>query len=134
MTKLSYVEGIGPAYEALLNEAGISDTKQYLEICSTVQGRKELAQKTGIAPNLILTWTNHLDLCRIKGVGGQFAELLEASGVDTVPELATRNAANLHAKMISMNAEKKRVRRVPGIHDVENWILEAKTLPRIVKY
>ena len=83
---------------------------------------------------MILTWVNHSDLFRITGVAGEYAELLEASGVDTVPELAQRNAANLQAKMAEVNEEKKLVRRVPSESEVESWVTEAKTLPRRVDY
>lgn len=38
---------------------------------------------------------------------GQFAELLEAAGVDTIKEFRHRVAANLYAKLAAVNAEKK---------------------------
>ena len=104
--KLSAIEGIGPAYEEKLNEAGIDTPGALLEKCATPKGRKELAEQTGISSKLILNWANHADLFRISGVAGQYAELLEATGVDTVPELAQRNPHNLHAAMVKANEEK----------------------------
>jgi predicted flap endonuclease-1-like 5' DNA nuclease len=83
---------------------------------------------------LVLEWVNHVDLFRIKGVGSEYADLLEAAGVDTVPELAQRNAANLQQKMAEVNATKKLVRRLPVLSQVEDWIKQAKTLPRVIKY
>jgi predicted flap endonuclease-1-like 5' DNA nuclease len=83
---------------------------------------------------LILKWVNHVDLYRIKGVGSEYADLLEASGVDTVVELAQRNAANLFAKMNNINVEKRLVRRPPTQSQVENWIAQAKDLPRLITY
>ena len=93
-----------------------------------------MAQATGISDKLILKWVNHADLFRIKGVAGEYAELLEAAGVDTTPELAQRNAENLHSKMVETNAAKHLVRQVPAQSQVAGWIAEAKQLPRKVSY
>lgn len=97
--KIVDIQGIGPAYAEKLIAAGIETVDQLLEAGKTSKGRKELEEKTGISGKFILTWVNHADLFRIKGVGPQFAELLEASGVDTVKEFGHRVAANLVAKM-----------------------------------
>ena len=83
---------------------------------------------------LILKFVNHADLCRIKGVGGEYSELLEAAGVDTVPELAQRNAANLTAAMAKVNEEKKLVRSLPSEKQVTNWVAQAKELPRVISH
>lgn len=95
---------------------------------------KAIAEKTGISEKLVLKWVNHADLFRINGVAGQYAELLEASGVDTVVELGQRNASNLAAKMADVNAEKNLTNRVPSEAEVDRWTEEAKTLPRHVSY
>lgn len=105
-----------------------------MESCASPKGRKALAEKTGISDKLILKWTNHADLFRIKGVGPQFAELLEASGVDTVKEFGHRVAANLAAKMAEVNAKKNLVNRVPGESELQKMIDEAKTLPAVMTY
>ena len=96
--------------------------------------RKALEDATGISGKLILTWTNHADLFRVKGVGPQFAELLEAAGVDTVKELKTRNAANLAAKMLEVNEAKHLVRRVPVEIEIQRMIDQAKDLPAVMTY
>ncbi len=132
--KIEDVEGIGPSYGEKLREAGITDTDGLLTACNTKKQRTELAEKTEITETLIGKWANMVDLYRIKGVGSEFAELLEASGVDTVPELAQRNAENLAAKMIEMNDAKSLTRRVPTGAEVEKWVAEAKTLPRMLEY
>ena len=102
--------------------------------CATPKGRAALAEATGISEKLILTWTNHADLFRVKGVGPQFAELLEAAGVDTVKEFRHRVPENLVKKMQETNAAKKLVRRVPSVKQVEKMIAEAKELKPVVKY
>ena len=132
--KVEDVEGIGPSYGEKLREAGITDTDTLLQHTKTKKQRTELAEKTGIADGHILNWANMVDLYRITGVGSEFAELLEAAGVDTVPELAQRNAANLAAKMAEVNEEKKLTRRVPTEADCEKWVAEAKTLDRMIEH
>ena len=98
------------------------------------KSRAKLAEKSGITEKLILKWANYADLFRIKGVGGEYAELLEAAGVDTVPELAKRKAESLAAKMAEVNSAKKLVRRVPNAKQVQNWIEQAGKLQRIIQY
>ncbi|RME74648.1 MAG: DUF4332 domain-containing protein [Chloroflexi bacterium] len=134
MAKLTKVEGIGEVYAGKLVEAGITTTGQLLEKGSTAKGRKELADQTGISPKLILEWVNHIDLFRVKGIGEEYADLLEAAGVDTVPELAQRNPDNLYDKLVEVNAEKKLVRQLPGRNQVRAWVEQAKTLPRVIEY
>ncbi len=134
MAKLTKVEGIGEAYAEKLAAIGIVSTGALLEKGATPQGRKEIAERTGISPKLVLRWVNHVDLFRVKGIGEEYADLLEAAGVDTVPELAQRNPENLHKKIIEVNAEKKLVRQLPGLNQVREWIDQAKRLPRKITY
>ena len=102
MAKLSTIEGIGEAFEKKLKDSGINSVEELLEAGTSPAGRKALAEKIGISDKLVLKFVNHADLMRIKGIGGEYSELLEAAGVDTVPELANRNARNLVAKMIEV--------------------------------
>ncbi len=132
--KIIDIQGIGPAYAEKLIAAGVETVDQLLEIGKTAKGRKELEEKTGIAGKFILTWVNHADLFRIKGVGPQFAELLEASGVDTVKEFAHRVAANLVAKMQEVNEQKHLTKVVPTEAQVQAMIDQAKELPGVVTY
>ena len=134
MTKLIDIEGVGPAYAAKLQKAGVRSTESLLARGGTPAGRKEIAAKSGVSDALILEWVNHVDLFRVKGVGSEYADLLEAAGVDTVVELAQRNPEQLHAKLLTANAAKKLVRRPPGFSQVRNWIQQAKKLPRMVSY
>ncbi len=127
--KVEQIEGIGPAYGEKLRNAGIPNTDKLLELCCTKPGRKKVASETGIDEKKLLSWANMADLFRIKGVGGEFAELLEAAGVDTVKELAQRKPENLQAKMAEVNEAKKLTRRVPSPDEVKGWVEEAKGLP-----
>jgi len=134
MAKIVDVEGIGTKYADKLTKAGISSTDALLKAGASPRGRKELAEKTGIGDALILKWVNHVDLYRIKGVGSEYSELLEAAGVDTIPELAQRKASNLIQKIVAVNMEKKLVRKLPVESQVADWIEQAKKLPRVINY
>lgn len=134
MAKLVQIEGIGAAYAEKLGAAGIQTTQALLEKGATPAGRQEIAEKSGISDKLILQWVNHADLFRIKGIGEEYADLLEAAGVDTVPELAQRNPENLFQKLVSVNQEKKLVRKLPPQAAVSDWVEQAKRLPRIITY
>lgn len=128
------IEGIGETYGGKLRSAGVNDTDALLAACKTPKGRSELAGKTGISDKLILEWANHADLYRINGVGSEYADLLEEAGVDTVPELAQRNAANLASRMVEVNDAKKLVRSVPSESDVAGWVEQAKGMERALEY
>ena len=132
--KIDQIEGIGEAYAKKLQEAGIKTTDDLLEKCADKSGRTKLAEDTGISEKLILKWTNHADLFRINGIAGQFAELLEAAGVDTVKELKHRVPANLHAKVTEVNNEKHLCNRVPSEAELTKIIEQAKELEAIISY
>ncbi len=134
MAKLEDIEGIGAIYAEKLRAAGIPHMGALLKKGSTPKGRKEIAEKTDISEKLILEWINHVDLFRIKGVASEYSDLLEEAGVDTVPELAQRRADNLHAKMVEVNQAKDLVRQLPSLKQVENWVEQAKALPRVIEY
>lgn len=132
--KIDEIEGIGGAYAEQLAQAGVTTTEQLLDCGKTPKGRDELAERTGISRKLILKWVNHADLFRIKGVAGQFAELLEAAGVDTVKELRHRVPANLYAKLVETNDAKNLCNRVPSEKEIERMVEQAKELPPVVEY
>ena len=132
--KIEEIEGVGATYAAKLSGAGVLTTEHLLERGGSESGRKALAAETGQSHDQILEWVNHVDLMRINGVGSEYADLLEAAGVDSVPELAQRNAANLAAALESTNEQKNLVRRVPSEAVVATWIAEAGSLPTLVTH
>ena len=132
--KIEAIEGIAKVYGAKLRDAGLKRTHHLLEMAATRKGRKELAEKSGIDESLLLKWTNMADLMRIKGVGEEYSELLEAAGVDTVKELKMRKPENLLKAMVDANAARKMVRQLPNLKRVEAWVTEAKELPAVVSY
>ncbi len=132
--KIEDIEGIGPSNGKKLRAAGINSVGQLLKLCCDKKGRAATAKSTGISEGKLLKWTNHADLFRISGVASQYAELLEAAGVDTVKELRNRNAENLAAKMQEVNAKKKLVRRPPSEKVVSDWVAQAKKLKPTVTH
>ena len=132
--KIIDIEGIGPVYTETLNGIGIYTTEDLLEAGASRSGRSGLVEKSGISPKLILEWVNLADLFRVSGIGEEYSDLLEEAGVDTVPELAQRNPVNLHATLIDVNQAKNLVRRLPSLSMVEDWVRQAKDLPRRMEY
>lgn len=132
--KILSIEGIGPVYAEKLVVAGVKTVEALLEKGASPKGREALAEATGITEKLILEWVNLADLMRIKGVGEEYSDLLEEAGVDTVKELKHRNPDNLYKALVEINMEKKLVRRVPTLKEVQKWIAEAAELPAVVTY
>ena len=134
MANLIDIEGIGAAYADKLGAQGVTTTGDLLKAGATPKGRKDLEAASGISGALILKWVNKADLFRVKGIGTQYSDLLEAAGVDTVVELGQRRADNLTAKMAEVNAQKSLVRQLPTENQVAEWIAGAKELSRAVTY
>lgn len=134
MAKISLIEGIGPALAKKLEKAKIRSVQGLLKHGSTRAGRKKIAEETGISESQVLEFVNMADLMRIKGIGKQFAELLEAAGVDTIKELKTRNPENLYQKIAEVNKAKKLTRRVPSLKMVKDFIKKANGTAPTVMY
>ena len=134
MSKLEKIEGVGESFAHKLHEAGITSTDSLLEKGSSPNGRKEIAEKSGISEKNILKWVNQVDLARIKGISEEYGELLEVAGVDSVPELAQRKPENLMESLTRVNDSKKLVRKLPSLNQVGKWVDHAKTLPKIVTH
>jgi len=134
MAKMIDIEGIGAAYAQKLAGAGVTTTGQLLKAAAGAAGRKDLAKQADVTTQQVLEWVNRADLMRISGVGTQYSDLLEASGVDTVIELAQRNAANLYDKMLDINAAKRLVRQIPSAEQVAGWVAQAAKMPRVVSH
>jgi predicted flap endonuclease-1-like 5' DNA nuclease len=130
--RVEEVEGIGPAHAEKLEAAGVENTDALLARAGSPAGRTKLAAATGISGTLLLEWCNHADLMRLQGVGSEYADLLEAAGVDSCAELANRNPATLAAKMTELNEQRKLVRSMPTESMVSTWIAEARAHDKVV--
>lgn len=134
MPPLTKVEAIGVAYAEKLRNAGVSTADELLRLGASARGRKEIASKSGISETLILQWVSHVDLFRLHGVGEEYAALLEAAGVGTMAELATRDPDQVAERLAVVNAEQHIVRQLPAVATVRAWVAQAKTLPRVVTH
>ena len=132
--RIQDIEGIGPQLGQKLIDIGILTVEKLLETGSDRKGRDEIHHRTGISSKQIMDFVNMADLYRIKGVGSEYAELLEEAGVDSVIELAHRRPDNLRQKMLEVNEKKHLVRAMPGVHQVEGWIKQAKRMPRVIRH
>ena len=133
--RIDEVEGIGTTYADKLSKAGVTTTDDLLEQGAKPSGRASLASTTGIDGDLILEWVNHVDLMRIKGVGSEYSDLLEAAGVDSPAELARRNAGNLATTVQELVAARPSiVRRIPSEAEIQGWIDQSKDLPKVVEH
>lgn len=129
------IEGVGPAHANSLSSAGVPTVEELLTKGATAAGRAALVEATGISHDRILTWVNHADLMRIKGVGPEYSELLEAAGVDSPAELAQRNPAHLEETFQEVVAARPTiVRRIPSVAEITDWITQSKSLPKVVEH
>jgi predicted flap endonuclease-1-like 5' DNA nuclease len=133
--KIEEVEGIGPGFAQKLTAAGVATTDALLEQGGSAAGRDRLSEATGISEKQLLEWVNHADLMRINGVGSEYADLLEAAGVDSCAELARRNAANLATTFQELDAARPNwIRQIPGEKTIAGWIEQAASLARVVSH
>ena len=128
------IDGVDGEVAVVLKSVGIRSTDRLLEAARTVKGRKLLATKTGFNEKQLLYWANIADRMRIKGISKEYAELLQAAGVDTVKELKYRNPNNLAKAMADANRKRKLVRLLPSEKMVKRWIENAKVLPLKITY
>lgn len=128
------IDGIEGEKAAILKSVRIRTTERLLEAARTVKGRKALAAKTGFAEKQLLCWANVADRMRIPGISREYAELLQAAGVDTVKELRYRSPANLAKAMAEANNKHKMVRLLPSEKVVCRWIASAQKLELKIKY
>jgi predicted flap endonuclease-1-like 5' DNA nuclease len=117
-----------------LKGLSVADSDGFVEAAATPAQRAKLATHCGCDTKTILELANRADLARVKGVSGVYSDLLENAGVDTVKELAVRNAENLHAKIVETNTAMQLTQRVPTADQVSQWIEQAKALPKLLQY
>lgn len=134
MAALVDIEGIGEKYADCLAQAGIGSTTTLLSKGATRTGRHSISRLSGVSGHRVLDWVNRADLFRVRGIGEEYSDLLEAAGVGSVPELAQRNATHLHEATAELNEKKHLVRRLPNLTEIRSWIAQAKKLPRVVEH
>jgi hypothetical protein len=128
------LQTLDPSAVSRLKDIGIRTTDKFLESARTPRGRRLLSEQIGCDERRILRWANLVDRMRIKGIGEDYAGLLEAAGVDTVRELKYRNPQRLAQAMADVNKNRKLVRLLPSEKAVERWVEAARTLPLKISY
>lgn len=130
--KIELIEGIGAEHASVLSRAGVTHVRHLLQRAATASGRDALSRETGLSDAQLLEWLNHIDIMRIRGVGAEYSDLLEAAGVVSPRELARHSPAQLATLLAQTNARHPLVRRVPSEKVLAGWISEARTLPRLI--
>lgn len=131
---IEVIEGIGPIYGHRLRGIGVTVVGDLLRKGSTPIGRSELATRVGVSTNILKKWVNQADFFRLRGVGTQYADLISATGVETVIDLSTRSPKDLYQQIRVINLNKNLVRRTPPYRTLRRWIHHAKRLTPIIKY
>ena len=134
MGSIDTIDGLNRTEARTLRRAGVRTTEKLLRRAGTRGGRREIASATGVPEKRILEWVNRADLMRVKGVGEEYSDLLEAAGVDTCKELRNRNPQSLLMKLTQVNSKKRLVRRLPTEIMVKRWVDHAKELPPAVSH
>ncbi len=138
MVSLETIEGICPDTRGKLLGVSIKTPSALLKRCGAKLGRRSVASETGISEQLILGWVKRVDLMRVRGIGSEYSDLLEASGVETIIDLRSRKPANLAEKMAEVNRQaikttrRSIVRRAPSESEVKRWVAHASELAPMV--
>lgn len=131
---ISSIDGLTAFAVLKLKSAGIRTTVDLVNAAHTAKGRKELSGKTGLSEKHLLEWVNLADCMRVPGMGRAKAELLRASGVNTLRELTHRNPARLALAMREANDKRRLVQVLPSQKSVEKLIEKARELPLKITY
>jgi predicted flap endonuclease-1-like 5' DNA nuclease len=128
------LRGVSNDIKHKLKRQGFNNSDQFLETARIPAGRESLAETIGVETAIILDLANRADLARVRGIGGVFSDLLEHAGIDTVRELATRRPDNLYSKLVEINQQSELAGRLPTRQVVEDWVEQAKALPKMMEY
>jgi predicted flap endonuclease-1-like 5' DNA nuclease len=129
---VSKLRGISLEVRRKLKRQGISYTHQLLREAGSTEQRRRLAERSRIDEVALLRLVRRADLARVKGVGAIFADMLEMIGVDQVATLAEQDPLDLRARLYQLNAVERLARRAPTLDEVQQWISQARALPRLV--
>ena len=132
MATIDAIAGLDPKSATRFRKSRVRTTEALLKRAATRRGRKDLAASTKLEEKQILIWLHRADLMRVKGIGSEYSDLLEAAGVDTIKELRRRNPVSLTKKMIQINESRMLVQRLPTEGMVERWIDHASQLEPII--
>jgi predicted flap endonuclease-1-like 5' DNA nuclease len=133
MTSLTRIEGIGHVAAGKLASVGITSIEVLLEKGNNVEGRQLLSKQTGISVRYITAWVNRADMARIKGIGTEYADLLDEAGVRSITDIALSDPGILQNALTEINRKRRLVRRVPAINRITDWVAQARQLPSLIE-
>ena len=128
MNSIDSINGMTHTEATKLRRARVRTTVTFLQIASTRSGRALLTKETGITSPKLLHWAKRAELMKIKNLGKDYADLLEAVGVESVSDLKRRTPESLHEMMNGINKRKKIVDRMPSLKRVTRWIDDSKDI------
>ncbi|TFF69099.1 MAG: DUF4332 domain-containing protein [Promethearchaeota archaeon] len=125
--KLTEIIGLEEKHAKLLASAGIREIEDLLAL--SYYQIKQLARSIGVSVKTLDTWQEHADLMRVEGITPEVANALNLIGIDSVKELAYRNAKNSLERLKNLKGDNPNVLgKLPTIKKVEEWIKGAKNM------
>jgi predicted nucleic acid-binding protein len=70
----------------------------------------------------------------VLGLSTEWIDLLMQAGVGSVDELSRWTATELLERLKTVNEEKKMVRKIPSLAQVEEWVKQANQTPGLINY
>ncbi len=122
---------IEPEEAGLMNDAGYPALLLLFRAGASPEGRLQIAEKTGLEPDLILGWINAIDLLRVKGLKNDHLPILKSVGVDRIVQLAAEDPTSLYQKMIDLGPDAPTA--IPSKPEVVSWVEQARQLPQIIQ-
>ncbi|MGI9489695.1 MAG: DUF4332 domain-containing protein [Geminicoccaceae bacterium] len=129
---VSKLRGISFDVRAKLKRNGVTYTHQLLSAAGSCDKRHAFSETSGIEEVTLTRLTCRADLARVKGIGAIFADMLELLDVDRVVKLAAQDPVKLHDALYTLNAAERFARRAPTPEEVEDWVSQARLLPKLV--
>ncbi len=127
---LSKLHGVDRELEARLKVKGVKDSEDLIDLCARTEDMDQLAAELRTDTETLRALVNRANLARIRGIGEAYTVLLEAAGVKSVGDLATRSPDELRAQMEHINESQRVVGRVPALAMVNGWVNKAQKLPK----
>ena len=131
LSKLPYVP---PEIRRALKVQRINTCDQLLAAAAKVDDRAALALAARVELDGLTELVCRADLARVRGTGFVFSHMLMQLGVTDVALLAEQDPFTLHQRLQQHNAVTRTARRSPTRAEVQEWVEQARNLPRLVTF
>ena len=122
---LQVLSDIEPHNLKRLAEENIRTTRDLYRFCSSEQAIYDLAQKVRVEDFAITRWVSISHLLRVADIDVKMAELLEATEIYSLEDLARQRPARLLEKLAKTNQREHMVERLPSEESIGHWIEHA---------